>query len=115
MVLSRGQKAAVVILVAGATVGVTLALTQAAKVKPGTSSIEWSASPTSGLAPLTVTFSGTFFDPAGGRVPGVTLYFFVDNLLQGGSVVTDPSGNFSFDFVFNTAGSFNCKVSDSQT
>jgi hypothetical protein len=116
---SAGAKAAIVIAAVGAVAGVVLLIQKVAAAPPGggqVAALQLNASVTTGNAPLTVIFSGVGLDPSGVAVPGVTIYFFVNNQFQSFAVpiTTDANGAFAFQFTFSAAGTYICFVADNQ-
>lgn len=66
--------------------------------------------PSSGLAPLSVVFSGSATDVNNAPVSGARLYFFVGGVLIPGSVPTDANGLFEFQYTFDQPGTYICTI-----
>lgn len=104
-----------VLLIAGAGAVVVGALVLQAKAAPPPAqiaNISLTASPLSGVAPFTVTFSGSATDGVAG-VGNARLYFFVDGVYQSAiNVTTAADGSFAFAIQFNAVGTHSCFVAD---
>jgi hypothetical protein len=108
----RQKKAAVAGIVGAGVIGMLLSLPRAAAAS-AVATLTLSANPSSGLAPLSVVFSGAAADVNGSGVPGVSLYFYVDGVRAGPTVVTDASGTFEFEYTFAQSGTYDCVISTS--
>ena len=58
----------------------------------------------------TTTITGKLSDSAGNGIATKTIHFFVDDVDTTVSAVTDATGNFTFDYTWTEAGTFNYKV-----